>query len=65
MVFDDAFCFINHGVCPLVFVAVVATSDPFKSGIPIDTIIDAPSAVIVPAEKLPLLTPAVILPLED
>ena len=47
------------------YVAIVATSAPKGSYIPLDLIIDAPSAVIVPKENLPLLTPAIIVPLEN
>ncbi|MDD5929594.1 MAG: hypothetical protein PUC37_07275 [Spirochaetales bacterium] len=42
------------------YVAVVATSAPKDSYIPINSIIDAPSAVIVPEENLSLLSPPVI-----
>ncbi|MBQ7167422.1 MAG: hypothetical protein IJR93_10810 [Treponema sp.] len=44
------------------YIAVVATSAPKGSFFSVDTIIDAPSAVIVPPENLPLLSPAIILP---
>ena len=47
------------------YVAIVVTSAPKGSYTPLDSIIDAPSAVIVPKENLPLLTPAVIVPLEN
>lgn len=47
------------------YVAIVETYAPKGSYIPINSIIDAPSAVIVPKENLPLLTPAVIAPLEN
>lgn len=47
------------------YVAIVETSDPTRSGIAIDSIVDAPSAVIVPSDKLHLLTPAIVLPLEN
>ena len=47
------------------YVAIVETYAPKGSYIPINSIIDAPSAVIVPKENLPLLTPTVIAPLEN
>ena len=47
------------------YIAIVATSAPEGSYVPIDTIIDAPSAVIVPEDNLSLLSPAVVFSLED
>lgn len=47
------------------YVAVVATSAPKGSYFPVNSIVDAPSAVIVPKQNLSLLTPAVVLPLEN
>ena len=46
------------------YVAVVSTEAPKGSYEVLDTIIDAPSAVIVPTENLSLLTPAIIVDLE-
>ena len=45
------------------YTAIVSTLAPEGSYIPVDPIIDAPSAVIVPATNLPLLSPASITPL--
>ena len=45
------------------YVAIVSTTAPKESYIYIGSIIDAPSAVIVPEENLPLLSPAVIYPI--
>lgn len=47
------------------YVAIVETYAPKGSYIRINSIIDAPSAVIGSKENLPLLTPAVIAPLEN
>ena len=45
------------------YTAIVSTLAPEGSYIPVDPIIDAPSAVIVPATNLSLLSPASITPL--
>jgi len=47
------------------YTAIVSTLAPEGTYAPINTIADAPSAVIVPKENLPLLSPAAIVFLEN